>query len=134
MRFRGGGIGHKDSREASDFFLNDRDDMDIERRANPTYEPPEDARDIAEFEASFSRNFPEEAAAAAVPWEEQVDENPDEDLSGASDDEIWEKENGEGEGEGEGEGVWEDELVEALGPEDGEDEEDDFGADGMAPY
>lgn len=130
MRFRGGGIGHKDSREASDFFLNDRDDMDIERRANPNYEPPEDSRDVAEFEASFSKNFPKEAAAAAVPWEQQVDENPDEYNSGDSDDERW-----EGEGSEDG-GMWEDydDLAETLGPEDGEDEEDDFSANGMAQY
>jgi hypothetical protein len=29
MRFRGGGVGHKSTREATDFFKQDRDQMDI---------------------------------------------------------------------------------------------------------
>jgi hypothetical protein len=29
MRFRGGGVGHKSTREATDFFKKDRDQMDI---------------------------------------------------------------------------------------------------------
>lgn len=30
MRFRGGGIGHQSTREATDFFRNDRDRLDAE--------------------------------------------------------------------------------------------------------
>lgn len=110
--------------------LNDRDDVDIERCVKSNYEPHKDSRDVAEFEASFSENFPKEAAAAAVPWEQQVDENPDEYNYGDSDDDRWEREDSEDEG------MWEeyDDLVETLDPEDGEDEEDDFSANGMAQY
>lgn len=32
MRYRGGGVGHKSTREATDFFKNDRDRLDIKRR------------------------------------------------------------------------------------------------------
>lgn len=130
MRFRGGGIGHKDAREAADFFLGDRDDMDIERRANPNYQVPEDAEDIAEFEAIFRKNYPEEAAVADLPLEQQVDYTPDElgnygseDNSDRSDSDIEEE-------------AWEDDdaQVETFGPEDGEDEEDEMTAHRMAQY
>jgi len=30
MRFRGGGVGHKSTREATDFFKNDRDRLDTQ--------------------------------------------------------------------------------------------------------
>jgi hypothetical protein len=32
MRFRGGGVGHKSTRSATDFFKNDRDSLDRDRR------------------------------------------------------------------------------------------------------
>ena len=34
MRFRGGGVGHKSTREATDFFKRDRDPLDVPRQAN----------------------------------------------------------------------------------------------------
>ena len=34
MRFRGGGVGHKSTREATDFFKRDRDPLDVPRKAN----------------------------------------------------------------------------------------------------
>ena len=33
MRFRGGGVGHKSTRSATDFFKNDRDSLDRDRRS-----------------------------------------------------------------------------------------------------
>jgi len=32
MRFRGGGVGHKSTREATDFFKKDRDHLDVPRQ------------------------------------------------------------------------------------------------------
>ena len=33
MHFRGGGVGHKSTREAMDFFKNDQDRLDVPRQA-----------------------------------------------------------------------------------------------------
>jgi hypothetical protein len=38
MRFRGGGVGHKSTREASNFFKNDRDQLDVPGTATQPYE------------------------------------------------------------------------------------------------
>jgi hypothetical protein len=38
MRFRGGGVGHKSTREATDFFKKDRDRLDMGQKPNvPEY-------------------------------------------------------------------------------------------------
>jgi hypothetical protein len=34
MRFRGGGVGHKSTREATDFFKKDRDHLDTQDKAD----------------------------------------------------------------------------------------------------
>jgi len=47
MRFRGGGVGHKTSRSATDFFKNDRDKLDNDRRGfNPDTQADDDIDDI----------------------------------------------------------------------------------------
>jgi hypothetical protein len=36
LRFRGGGVGHKSTRQATDFFKKDRHTLDAQKRLDPT--------------------------------------------------------------------------------------------------
>lgn len=42
MRFRGGGVGHKSTREATDFFKKDRDQLDMKSNTESNTEDVED--------------------------------------------------------------------------------------------
>jgi hypothetical protein len=53
MRFRGGGVGHKSTREATDFFKKDRDHLDVPRQTKIDDEEDSDQwKDIEEDERS----------------------------------------------------------------------------------
>ena len=63
MRFRGGGVGHKSTKEATDFFKNDRDILDLPNAMAEDEEP-----------------ICEQQGAQSHPEAEEVDENEEEDY------------------------------------------------------
>ncbi|KAF6743071.1 hypothetical protein DFP72DRAFT_1053502 [Ephemerocybe angulata] len=132
MRFRGGGVGHKHTRDATDFFLNDRDPLDIIRREDPLSESqdPNDDAELADFRAVYAKNFPEMAPALAADVEGN-DIDPDtieyDDATDEEDIELGDEDEGEEEME-------EDAEDDVLGAEDGEDDEDEIEQSGFSMY
>ena len=117
MRFRGGGVGHKSTREATDYFLSDRDALD---KGKSREMEPGEGQPVMVFED-------DEDAGARVGEETQILENEESDYGYAeidSDDEDWEPEGLDEELDGEPD----------LGPEDGEDDVDDDDDLGFAEF
>ncbi|KAF9537290.1 hypothetical protein CPC08DRAFT_771329 [Agrocybe pediades] len=60
MRFRGGGVGHKSTRDAVDVFLRDRDQEDLDRRARRLGSDAAQSEDNAKPEESAALSEDEE--------------------------------------------------------------------------
>lgn len=119
MRFRGGGVGHKTTRHASDMFLNDRHPLDLKRQQA---EDPDSSED-----EDMEIELPCEAPAGN---EDQIAEEDDAygytDLNTQGTDEEEEEDQQDEEGEDE---CGDDD---ALGPEDGEGVDDETEALGFS--
>ena len=125
MRFRGGGVGHKTTRHASNMFLNDRDPLDLKRREDVFEDPDsnedEDVGSEIHGEA-IAQNGDEDQIA-----EEETDygytnlnaQGMDDDEDGEEYDQNGEEEDGCG-------------GDDALGPEDGEGVDDETETLGFA--
>ena len=50
MRFRGGGVGHKSTRQATDFFKKDRHTLDVRNSSSDIVEDLEEMEDLEESE------------------------------------------------------------------------------------
>jgi hypothetical protein len=74
MQFRGGGVGHKSTREATNYFLADRDLLDI-----PTLVPEEEPGDAGdnEIERCDGANDDEDIGGSGSGSEEIEDEGED---------------------------------------------------------
>jgi hypothetical protein len=108
MRFRGGGVGHRSTRHATNFFKGDRDILDIERRGLVSPKPEE-----REDEGLSDEDMVINEEIDGVEVERDNDEE--------GEDEDGEQEDNEDEDEDEDE----DEEDEDEGEDDDEDGEDD---------
>ena len=102
MRFRGGGVGHKSTREATDFFKNDRHQLDIDRRNSrnrmDTEEDHHEAPpDVGTIESETRVHEGEQSQRREDVDDEEDGEEDDEEGEGEED-----EEDGEGEEEEEG--------------------------------
>jgi hypothetical protein len=102
MRFRGGGVGHKSTREATDFFRKDRNRLDMAHSNIPANENNEDG--------------PVKQLEEDLEMEDDIDEDEEEDFGYILVHDESESEEREGEPESEGELAAEDE--DDFGPED----------------
>ncbi|KAF6741116.1 hypothetical protein DFP72DRAFT_834947 [Ephemerocybe angulata] len=123
MRYRGGGVGHKSTRRATDFFLNDRDKLDLARRADPDVESqdPEEAKELSEFATVFQKNNPKVNLSNAD-GSSLIQPTDDEEEDEMEEDDDWEVTGSDSEA-AEEEGYEGDDL---LGAEDGETVEDEY--------
>ncbi|KAH6907893.1 hypothetical protein BKA70DRAFT_1223184 [Coprinopsis sp. MPI-PUGE-AT-0042] len=129
MRFRGGGVGHTATREATNYFLDDRHTLDHQLKANV---------EGTEVMAQHKAEGDEESDQTSD--EEDVDQDSDKEDGDAQKvpedaEEGSESEGGESQTDDEdSESQAEDEEGEDdLGAEDGEESEDEFDELGFAP-
>ena len=123
MRFRGGGVGHKSTtRKATDCFLSDRDRRDLQ--ASMENEAEDDEEDPSNVEVLPDDEDQEpEAQDEGDGWEDEEDDWVEYGLEG---------EDGGGEG---GNNNNDGDLVDdALGPDDGEVDDDDVTDLGFAAF
>jgi len=100
MRFRGGGVGHKSTREATNIFLNDRHKSDQHYHNNNEAPEEEEAEAKADIDSSSALGDEEEDYGYQDPTEQRLSET---------------------ESDAEGEDQWnDDDAFDGLGPEDGE--------------
>lgn len=142
MWFRGGGVGHKSTREATDSFLTDRHGLDI-HAAMDNAEGEDSDEDLCDEKGPSNEehhlNNEERPAADMgdqdmeagdyVDSGDEVEEGERENDDGEEED--WEDES---ELEDEPEGDEGDITDDALGPDDGEVDEDDIAALGFAAF
>ena len=144
MRFRGGGVGHTSTRTATDQFLKDRDRLD---RDNGSMQGGDDA-DSDEIEDGFDGNDVDEA----VDEEGNGDDNNLRDSNGGDEEPGTRVVNDEGSNGDEEDDYGYRDLVDeaddeedsddepldvaddALGPEDGEGDDDDVNLLGLAAF
>jgi hypothetical protein len=100
MRFRGGGVGHKSTREATNFFKKDRDCLDVEVML--------DIDDVA-----IELDGDDEPENDEIVDEDTVNQQEEDDYG-------YTKEYSDKDGDGDGEGAQDEEVDtdEDLGPED----------------
>ncbi|KAG2129732.1 hypothetical protein DEU56DRAFT_758019, partial [Suillus clintonianus] len=133
MRFRGGGVGHRTTREATDGFLDDRDPLDV-RHASAAVVSNQNKG--AEGDESNTVDYVEGSATQgkAIELDEGDSDQPDSDnddygYSGIQQ-EIEGEDLNEDEGDGEDDEVVEgnvgDEIDDELGAEDGEDSDEEL--------
>jgi hypothetical protein len=133
IRFRGGGVGHRTTRKATDGFLSDRDPLDIYHAGTTVFS---DENEGAEHDKCDSVDCVGESAAQGEALELQVDEN---DQSDSDDDygyssiqqevEGGDDDSDDGEEEDNAiEGDEGDEIDDELGAEDGEDSDGELEA------
>jgi hypothetical protein len=136
MRYRGGGVGHKSTRDATDWFLNDRDRLDVLTTAAAS-------DDDADSELEPDENFeePEEVEKIAYEALAGLEEDPNENLNSDSEDDEgtndaeFEEEFDYGihrdasDNEGDEEADEADGDALRVGPEDGASDEEDEDAD-----
>lgn len=91
MRFRGGGVGHKATRAATDTFKKDRDKLDNERQRDNQPEIPVEQNEMTEEQADEQR-FPADDCNEEVEEEMEAEEEEEE---GEGEDEDGEDEDGE---------------------------------------
>jgi hypothetical protein len=112
MRFRGGGVGHKSTREATDRFLQDRDVLDLRDDEHPEMETHSDSDDNNDDKEGNS------SAGGDENQEEWTDEDDEEEgdygYGGLSAEESGEETNGSDSDSPDSE------ADDELGPEDGE--------------
>jgi hypothetical protein len=113
MRFRGGGVGHKSTREATDFFKNDRDPLDVkvstpvsDEEDNEEEEGPNDLEEIRMDEVNDSEAC---SGSEAEDYGYKLDDSSESDLDEPGD-ELEEEDLGP-----EGDGGRIDEEMVALG-------------------
>lgn len=90
MRFRGGGVGHKSTRQATDFFKKDRDRLDM-TRPNVSYDEDVDEEDSEVFSEEEHVDEDEEEDFGYV--RDESDESEGE-LAEAQDDEFGPEDDG----------------------------------------
>ena len=121
MRFRGGGVGHKSTRAATDQFLDDRDRAERNRcgEDNPTADQDDEPARESEAELQQSRHEIELRIEDEVDLEDECDYGYSKQVV---------------DGDEEDEDGWQDEdedlgflLDDMLGAEDGEGDDDDMG-------
>ena len=120
MRFCSGGVGHKSTREATDYFLSDRDHLDLrECSVDSENDVEDDGEDHSDDEVEALPNDKEQCAVDMDGCEESVDEDGEDDWEDEweEEDEPWLK-GGEG-------GNNDDVVDDVLGPNDGEEDDDD---------
>ena len=133
MRFRGGGVGHSSTRAATNSYLTDRDRLDLGAVRDEHEELGSD------FEEEISNAWPT-VDAESQNMEEDIHENDGGDEEDEPEDEEWEdiEESGDEDGlesEEEDPDEAEGELVDdALGPDDGEVDEDEVASLGFAAF
>jgi hypothetical protein len=133
MRYRGGGVGHKSTRDATNKFLTDRDTLDIPTTADKDCDTDSDGEEAKITDGASSR---ENVCAG----DEEMEPDPNEDINESEDASDEDRDEAEFEeefdyglpgGDGLGSDHEDDEEgddEDALGPEDGdEEEEDDLG-------
>ena len=96
MRFRGGGVGHKSTRDATNFFKNDRDPLDLmdstsvsELEVEEIEEPDDEIRDEmndSEEERDYGYNLGENSGSESDPDELDSELEFDEEDFGAEGD------------------------------------------------
>jgi hypothetical protein len=118
MRFRGGGVGHKSTRRATDKFLKDRDDLDLRRAAQSA------ARAQEEAQQEDAQEEDDDIAVTEAGGDEE-----EEDDYGYRENELAAKLGDDSGSESEDE---DDIADDALGAEDGEGAEDETAALGFA--
>ena len=131
MRYRGGGVGHKSTRDATNKFLTDRDMLDIPTTADK--DPADSDENIVEEgdEVEIMEGENEENVCAGKepepdPNEDSNDESEDdEDGDEAEFEEEFDYGLPGGDGSGNEDDDTDDEDDDALGPEDGDEEDDD---------
>ena len=148
MRFRGGGVGHKSTRGATNSFLTDRHDRDVHAAMNNVEGEASDEDLCDEEGPSNEEHHPNNEEQPAADMDDQDMEEADYVHSG---DEV---EEGERENDGREEEDWEDEgeleepegdggeaideegdlTDDALGPDDREVDEDDIAVLGFAAF
>lgn len=147
MRHRGGGVGHTSTREATDWFLSDRDQLDTASKRvreaksmeSPSPIPNEGSEDEdnqsqdeeEEFEGELEERNRDNVAGEGDKHEtvqEIEDEEIDEEMDfGYAVDEEQELEESDEEGLDDNEA-----RDDALGPEDGQEEDDEINSLGFA--
>ncbi|KAG1792273.1 uncharacterized protein HD556DRAFT_1309350 [Suillus plorans] len=134
MRFRGGGVGHRTTREATNSFLNDRDPLDIHHASAAVAHSEDegsndDESDLMDDEEGLARgkameldegdksdlDHYDDYGYSGVQQEVEEDEDKDEDRC---------SEDGDGVDATEGDG--DDEIDDELGAEDGEDSDEEL--------
>ncbi|KAG6882409.1 hypothetical protein C0992_011764 [Termitomyces sp. T32_za158] len=132
MRFRGGGIGHKSTHEATNTFLSDRhrSDMTSSGTANTTSEmvgPMEDDNELDEENNKLGLQLHAQEETLTDEEEDYVYKNPMHQQLQESDSNESRNNSDDGFEDGSDNG-----LDDGLGPEDGEDDAEDEGDWGYA--
>jgi hypothetical protein len=109
MRYRGGGVGHKSTRKATDWFLSDRDKLDEggneDEELNEAMEDVDIDGTVLDLNDDVDEDEIEEYGYDGIEEIEEGDEDEDEEQSDGEDGQV---------------------IDDAgLGAEDGEDDEDD---------
>ena len=112
MHFRGGGVGHKVTRAATDTFKKDRDKLDSERQRDNQPEIPVEQNEMTEEQAD-EQGFPE-ADDCNEEVEEEMEAEEEEDEEGEGEDEDEDGEEGK-EGNDDDDEDGEEDEVEQLG-------------------
>lgn len=119
MRFRGGGVGHKSTRESTAVFLEDRDPLDEITR-------DDSEEDFEDLESGINQGAQLSAGSASTTAQNQAIGDEDEDDIESEMDEYGyggldeEEEATDEEDEEQGDGL--EEANDEVGPEDGEDD------------
>ena len=117
MRFRGGGVGHKSTREATDFFKDDRDVLDASREA-----PEEPVIEVVT--ETLEENGEDDEDEGSIDEEEGGDKDEEDDFGIAREQAVYSEDSEDEESEEEvieedfgpeGDGTGQDPDMEALG-------------------
>ncbi|KAF8802003.1 hypothetical protein BYT27DRAFT_7226594 [Phlegmacium glaucopus] len=131
MRYRGGGVGHKSTRDATNKFLTDRDRLDIPTTTNDDTNSDSESDKSVEDVQEEVEAIEEEGGEDVSVGDEEKEPDPNEDSDSEDDDDAkFEEEFDYGLGEdGSNDEDGDEEADEAdgdaLGPEDGDEEDDD---------
>lgn len=157
MRYRGGGVGHQSTRQATNYFLDDRSAADLERQKEKRDGPDAHDSDLETSSDETDSAGSKEGKSASEDDSEEVhrpgqwedEEGDNEEMQASEDDnedtfhepEEWEEEDEfyEPEEQDEEQGGEDSEEVDVvtddyLGPEDGLDNDDEVEELGFAPW
>jgi hypothetical protein len=136
MRYRGGGVGHKSTRDATNKFLTDRDRLDVPTANNDTDSDENIGEEGEEVTVGIIDGEDEENVCAVTEVDEEtgkeIEPDPNEDNDESEDDEDGDQAKFEEEfdygmygSDNEDEEEADEADDDVLGPEDGEEEDDD---------